>query len=123
MEVSKKQITDGLIRFIDGVLMPQCKDKQTSLILSMSKDMLKKKGDLIDSFLDNSLISSVIIEDDGMYEISHFIDSMKNVLTENNYPITLPTIPLLAPDSTTLHLTANNFDQLVNYIVPQSDDD
>lgn len=118
MEVSKKQIIDGVIRFIDGVLIPQCKDKQTAFVLSMSKDMIKK-GSYIDIFLDNPLISSVITEENGMYELGSFVDSMREILDDIDYPITLPSIPLLAPDETRLILTSQDFERLVSYIQPQ----
>jgi len=118
MEVSKKQIIDGTIRFIDGVLIPQCKDKQTAFVLSMSKDMIRK-GSLVDTFLDNPLISSVITEENGMYELSSFVDSMRGILDDIDYPITLPSIPLLAPDETRMILTSQDFERLVSYMQPQ----
>lgn len=122
MNVTKKQITDGLVKFIDNMI-PQCKDKQTSLILLMSKDMLKKKSDMIDIFLDNPLVASAITEEDGMYNITYFVDSMRGILDDMDYPVVLPSIPLLAPDEVKFNVTAGDFERLISYIQPPAIDE
>ena len=122
MNVTKKQITDGLVKFIDNMI-PQCKDKQTSLILLMSKDMLKKKSDMIDIFLDNPLVASAITEEDGMYNITYFVDSMRGILDDMDYPVVLPSIPLLAPDEVKFNVTAEDFERLISYIQPPAIDE
>ena len=122
MNVTKKQITDGLVKFIDNMI-PQCKDKQTSLILLMSKDMLKKKSDMIDIFLDNPLVASAITEEDGMYNITYFVDSLRGILDDMDYPVVLPSIPLLAPDEVKFNVTAGDFERLISYIQPPAIDE
>lgn len=122
MNVTKKQITDGLVKFIDNMI-PQCKDKQTSLILLMSKDMLKKKSDMIDIFLDNPLVASAITEEDGMYNITYFVDSMRGILDDMDHPVVLPSIPLLAPDEVKFNVTAGDFERLISYIQPPAIDE
>ena len=117
MQVSKKRIVDGVIKFVDDSLIPQIYDGQVRFVLSMIKDTMKKKPNMIDTFLDNSIISSSISENDGMYEIGHFVDTMRGILEEcESYPITIPKVPLLSPDEKIVRINANDFEKLVNAI-------
>lgn len=117
MQVSKKRIVDGVAKFIDDTLIPQIYDGQTRFVLSMIKDTMKKRPDMVDTFLDNPIISSSIIEDDGMYEVGHFVDTMRGILEDCEcYPITIPKVPLLSPESKNIKINASDFESLVNFI-------
>ena len=117
MQVSKRRIVDGVARFIDDTLIPQIYDGQTRFVLSMIKDTMKKRPDMVDTFLDNPIIATSIIEDEGMYEIGRFVDTMRGILEDCEcYPITIPKVPLLSPDSKIIKISASDFESLVNYI-------
>ena len=117
MQVSKKRIVDGVARFIDDTLIPQIYDGQTRFVLSMIKDTMKKRPDMVDAFLDNPIISSLIIEDDGMYEVGHFVDTMRGILEDCEcYPITIPKVPLMSPEAKIIKINASDFESLINFI-------
>ena len=119
MEVTKKQIADGVSAFIDNCLMPSS-DGQMKLVLTMAKDSIRK-GDVLDSFLDNSMIENIIIEDNNMYDISRFVQVMKDVYEDcDYYPITIPSVPLISPQERILKITEPHFDKLVHYIMPET---
>lgn len=117
MQVTKRHIVDGVIRFIDDTLIPETYDGQLRFVLSMVKDTIKKKPETVDSFLHNPVIASSIEEDDGVYEIAHFVDTMRNILEECEcYPITVPEVPLFSPTTKVVKITASDFEKLVNDI-------
>ena len=119
MEVSKKQIADGVSTFIDNCLIPSA-DGQTKLVLTMVKDGIRK-GDALDSFLDNPMIETVITEDNNMYDVSRFIQVMKDVYEDcDYYPITIPSVPLISPQERIVKITEAHFDKLVHYIIPET---
>ena len=67
------------------------------------------------------MISSIITEDNGMYDISRFIQVMKETFDDNEYyPITIPSIPIVSPQERILKISEPHFDKLVNYIQPPS---
>lgn len=122
MRVTKKQITDGLVKFISETLIPDSHDGQLKFVLSMMKDTIRKKPDTVDYFLDNPVISSSIIQDDDMYEIGHFADTMRDILEEcEYYPITVPEIPLLSPTRKVVKITESDFESLVSAIKGEED--
>lgn len=123
MKVTKKQIIDGVAMFIENCLIPSVSDGQIILVLCMVKANLKKNSILVDSFLDNTMVSSVITESEGMYDISTFVKVMKDILEDNDFPIIIPSVPLISPQKSVMHLTEAQFDKLVSYIVPDDNDD
>lgn len=117
MQVSKKKIIDGVAKFIDDTLIPQIYDGQVRFVLSMIKDTMKKKPDMVDIFLDNPIIATSIPEEGGLYEVGHFIDTMRSVLDDcEYYPITIPKVPLLSTEEKLIKISASDFEALVSNI-------
>lgn len=124
MKVTKKQINDGVTKFITETLIPNNHDGQLKAVLYMMKDTIRKKPDTIDYFLDNPVISSSIIQEDDMYEIGHFTDTMRSILEDcDYYPITVPEVPLLSPSEKVLKITSSDFEALINSIKGDDEDD
>lgn len=119
MEVSKKQIADGVSAFIDNCLIPSS-DGQMRLVLTMAKDSIRK-GSALDYFLENPMIENVITEENDMYDITRFVQVMKDVYEDSDYyPINIPSIPLISPQERILKITEPHFDKLVHYIMPET---
>jgi hypothetical protein len=119
MEVSKKQIADGVSAFIDNCLIPSS-DGQMRLVLTMTKDSIRK-GSALDYFLENPMIENVITEENDMYDITRFVQVMKDVYEDSDYyPITIPSIPLISPQERILKITEPHFDKLIHYIMPET---
>lgn len=117
MLVTKEQLIDGVIKFINTDLIPQVGDRNTKFVLAMAKDSLKEDSDLADDFLQSPMVASLIKESNGEYDISHFSSILKNVLTEyNSFPVTIPKIPLFSPTEKVLKITAEDVDKLLKYI-------
>jgi len=117
MQVTKRHIVDGVVRFINDTLIPETYDGQLRFVLSMMKDTIRKKPETVDAFLDNPVISSSITEDDGVYEIGHFVDTMRGILEDCEcYPITVPEVPLFSPQRKVVKITASDFESLINDI-------
>jgi hypothetical protein len=120
MMISKDQLVNAVVKFIAADLIPQVGDRNTKFVLAMAKDSLKENGDLADEFLHSPMVSSLIKEEDGMYDITHFSSILKNVLSEyQSFPVTIPKIPLFSPTEKVLKITAEDIDKLMKYIVPE----
>lgn len=121
MMVNKKQLVNGVVKFIEADLIPQIGDRNTKFVLAMAKDSLKENNDLADDFLHSPMVSTLIKEEDGEYDISHFSTILKNVLTEyQSFPVTIPKIPLFSPVEKVLKITAEDIDKLMKYILGES---
>ena len=117
---SKKEMSDALIKFITNDLMNDIDDKHLKFTLCMAKKAMKENPDLLDGFLDSPIVSSVIKEQDGMYDIDSFAKTMKNVLSEyDSYTIMIPKIPMFAPKDNVLKITAADVDKILMYLHPE----
>lgn len=115
--VTKEQLINCVIKFIATELIPQVGDRNTKFVLAMAKDSLKENSDLADDFLHSPMVSSLIKEQDGMYDISNFSSILRNVLAEyQTFPVTIPKIPLFSPTEKVLKITAEDVDKLMKYI-------
>lgn len=120
MMITKEQLINGVVKFIAADLIPQVGDRNTKFVLAMAKDSLKENGDLADDFLHSPMVSSLIKEEDSMYDISNFSTILKSVLSEyQSFPVTIPKIPLFSPTEKVLKITAEDVDKLMKYISPQ----
>ena len=117
--ISKKQLINGVVKFIETELIPQIGDRNTKFVLSMAKDSLREDNDLADSFLHSPMVSTLVKEEDGEFDVSHFSTILKNVLSEyQSFPVTIPKIPLFSPTEKVLKITAEDVDKLMKYIMP-----
>ena len=114
---SKKQIADALIKFINNDLMNDIDDKHLKFSLCMSKKALKENPSILDHFMTSPLVSSVIKETDGMYDVDMFAKTLKNVLSEyDSYSITVPKMPMIGPKDCVIKITAADVDKIVSYL-------
>lgn len=118
--IKKEDLINGVIKFIGSELIPYVGDRNTKFVLAMAKDSLKEDPDLADDFLHSPMVSSLIKEDDGEYDISHFFTILKSVLAEyNSFPVTIPKIPLFSPTEKVLKITSEEVDKLMKYVMPE----
>lgn len=119
--ITKEQLINGVVKFITADLIPQVGDRNTKFVLAIAKDSLKQDPDLADEFLHSPMVSTLIKEEDGMYDISQFSSILKNVLSEyQSFPVTIPKIPLFSPVEKILKITAEDVDKLMKYILPET---
>lgn len=124
MMIKKEDLINGVVKFIGAELIPLVGDRNTKFVLAMAKDSLKQDNDLADEFLRSPMVSTLIKEQDGEYDISHFFTILKSVLAEyNSFPITIPKIPLFSPVEKVLKITAEDVEKLMKYVMPAAEDD
>ncbi|SEP79544.1 hypothetical protein SAMN04487977_101449 [Treponema bryantii] len=114
---TKKQIADALVKFIHNDLINDIDDKHSKFSLCMAKKALRENQDILDYFLESPVVSSVIKEQDGMYDIDVFAKTLKNVLNEyDSYSITIPKIPMFAPKDCVIKITSADVDKIISYL-------
>lgn len=119
--VSRKLIVNAVSKFITTDLIQGIDDMQVKFALSLVKQNLIDNPSVIDNIFENTFISSVIHEENGMYDIDDFVMILKKVLSEyDSYPITIPKIPLILPSEKTIRIEINDIDKIMSYINSES---
>lgn len=117
MLVTKKQLVNGLIKFIETELVPNVSDRNKKFVLAMAKDSLKENNNLIDIFLESPMVATLVPSSDDEYDVEQFSTILKGLLEEyQTFPITIPKIPLFSPMEKTIRISAEDVDKLMNYI-------
>ena len=119
--VSKKQIANGVAKFITNDLIPDLEGEKLRFVLMVAKKSMRDNPSMLDAFLDNPMIATVMKKDGDMYDIEGFTNVMRNSIAESSeYPITIPKIPLLMNENQTVKITSADIDKLYSYIVGET---
>ena len=118
---TKKEIADAVVKFINTDLMGDIDDRHLKFTLCMAKKALHENPDLMDGFLKSPIVATVVKEHDGEYDVDVFARTLKNLLNEyESYSITVPHIPMFAPESYKIKITAGDVDKVMSYLKPET---
>lgn len=119
--ISRKTLANAINKFITNDLIQVIDDTQVKFALSLVKQSIAENPCVIDEFLNNTFISIVIQENDGMYDIDDFVNMLKKVLTEyGGYPVIIPKIPIVLPNEKTIRIESSDIDKIMSYITEES---
>lgn len=114
---TKKQIAEAAAKFIGADLVDAVESPRTRFALSMAKKSLLKNPHIISGFLDSPMVAGVIGEKDGEYDVDLFAKTLKAFLGEcDSYYITIPGIPMFAPEESKIRITAEDVDKVLSYL-------
>ena len=107
MRVTKNQIVNGLVSYIQQEIMPKMDDDRALKILfSVAVNAIKANDKLIDKYLSNDIVKALIDDDgSGNYDIERLMDWIRTSVEEYGaFPVIVPPIPLVSPREITLRL-------------------
>ena len=107
MRVTRNQIVNGLVAYIQQEIMPKMDDDRALKILfSVAVNAIKANDKLIDKYLSND-IARALIDDDGSgnYDVERLMDWIRTSVEEYGaFPVIVPPIPLVSPREITLRM-------------------
>jgi len=107
MRVTRNQIVNGLVAYIQQEIMPKMDDDRALKILfSVAVNAIKANDKLIDKYLSNDIVRALIDDDgSGNYDIERLMDWIRTSVEEYGaFPVIVPPIPLVSPREITLRL-------------------
>lgn len=114
---SKKEIANGVAKFISNDILNDVGDKHLRFVLCMAKEALQNNPDVIDRFLGSPLVANVLKNEDDDYDVDSFARTLRNVLSAyDSFSISVPAVPVFAPKENSLKITASDIDRLLEYI-------
>ena len=115
---TKKEIADAVAKFIASDLMEGVDDKRLKFTLCMAKKALVRNPEIVDGFFESPIVSGVVKEQGGEYDLDLLARTLKAVIAENEYYwITIPAIPMFAPQEQ-IKITAEDVDKILSYLKP-----
>lgn len=114
---SKKEIADGVAKFISNDILNDVGDKHLRFVLCIAKEALQNNPDVIDRFIGSPLVANVLKNEDDDYDVDSFARTLRNVLSAyDSFSISVPAVPVFAPRESTVKITASDIDHLLEYI-------
>ena len=107
MRVTRNQIVNGLVAYIQQEIMPKMDDDRALKILfSVAVNAIKANDKLIDKYLSNDIVRTLIDDDgSGNYDVERLMDWIRTSVEEYGaFPVIVPPIPLVSPREITLRL-------------------
>ena len=115
MRVTKIQIVRGVGDYVRGEILPKMADnKAMQIVLSIGVNAALANSKTVDAILGNGVIKALLNDDgSGTYEIEAVADSMRTAIEQyGSFPVRIPPIPFVSPNEITLHLDANDIDEI-----------
>lgn len=118
MSVTKQQIVNGIIKYINAEVINKIPDKPLKIALAIGVSMIDKKPEVIDAFFEDDRISKILNKkDDGTYDIGEIIEVIENTLAQyGDFPIKIPPIKFISPTEKELSFSTSDIRKLKDYI-------
>ena len=113
MKVTKDQMINGIVSYIDSDVIPKIGDKSAQIMVSIAVKAVRANSNLIDAIFGNPTVKSLLKEADGMYEIDDIFEYVEESIHEfGPFPVIIPSIPLISPDEKTLSFNSEDIQQM-----------
>ena len=117
MKVSKQQMVNGLTKYVKEEVINKITDKPLKIVIAIGITALETNPSLADPILTNDIVSSLLREDDGTYDIDTAFDVIKKTLDEyGDFPVTIPAIKFVSPEEKTLTFSGKDIKKIKDYI-------
>ena len=115
--VTKHDIINGVIKFIETDMAKASGATTSKLIVLLAKNVLKKNEAVIDSFLENPIAKTLFTEQDGMYDLSTLMSVLKDTANEMGcISLSIPKVPFLLPEGDEIRLSVSDINTINDYI-------
>lgn len=115
MRVTKNQIVNGVISYIESEVIPQVgEDKATQIIVSVAVKAVQANSKLVDSVFENQLVKTLLDADEnGTYELEGIMKCVGDSLKQYGaFPVNLPAIPFISNSEKTLAFTESDIGEI-----------
>ena len=115
MRVSRNQIVDGVVDYIQSDVLPKMdNDKAVQIVLAIVLNSVTGNSKLVDGIFKNEIIRTMLGDDGtGTYDITTLFNSMQEAVDMyGSFPVSIPAIPLVSPREITLKLNADDIEMM-----------
>ena len=117
MQVTKQQIVNGVVKYSKNEIIPKVTDKTFRMIVSTATTMLEMNPDALTKWIDHPVVSSVLMENNGYYDVDMLEEALERTLEEyGDFSVKFPGIRFLSPEEKELNFSAADVKKLKAYI-------
>lgn len=115
--VTKKELLRALVAYIKTEVVPHIEDKPTRMVMSAALYAVNAKPAIIDPFLNNPLVASVLQGESGLYDTETIFKVLNDLVEEyGGIPVTIPPIKFITSTENTLTFRSGDIEKLEEYV-------
>ena len=120
--VTKKELLTGVIRYVKNEVIPHVSDRGLKMVLSAVLYAVDAKPDILDPFLNNTIVSAILQSENGlMYDTTVIFDVLDNIAKEyGGIPIVIPPVKFITATETMLTFKEGDIEELKKYVEKSS---
>ena len=120
--VTKKELLTGVIRYVKNEVIPHVSDRGLKMVLSAIIYAVDAKPDILDPFLNNTIVSAILQSENGlMYDTTVIFDVLGNLAKEyGGIPIVIPPVKFITATETMLTFKEGDIEELKKYVEKSS---
>lgn len=119
--VTKKELLTGVIRYVKNEVIPHVSDRGLKMVLSAVLYAVDAKPDILDPFLNNTIVSTILQSENGMYDTTVIFDVLGNLVKEyGGIPIVIPPVKFITATETMLTFKEGDIEELKKYVEKSS---
>ena len=118
MNVTKQQIVNGTIKYINEEIVNKVTDRPLKIALAVGVSMIDKKPEIINAFFNDDKVAKILNKkDDGTYDIGEISEVIEKTLAQyGDFPVTIPAIKFISPTEKTLNFSTFDVRKLREFI-------
>lgn len=121
MKVTKQQIISGIVKYTKNEVLNKIVDKPLKMIIATVVAMMETNPKILDNVFNNPMLSSMLYEEDGMYEIDELMEVVEDIMNEyGEFHVTIPAIKFISPMEKELSFGASDIKKLREYITSKT---
>lgn len=118
MRVTRDQLVNGIVSFVENDVIPKVEERPMRVIMGTAIYAIRANSKLLDSVFEHPTIKALLDKDDeGLYETEVLFralgDSMKKY---GSFPVIIPPIPFVSPTEKTLTFNESDISELITRI-------
>ena len=118
MRVTKEQLVNGLVEYIEEAVVPKIESKAKKILVDVGVQSIKSNPKLVDKVLENETIKALLEKDEkGEYEIGELTKTLsESVKKYGPYPVVIPSVPFIAPTEDEFAFSTEDIADLIKKI-------
>ena len=109
MRVSKTQLINGILNYVENEVIPQVGDKSIQIIVLIAIKSIRANPALADTFFNNPVVKTLLDENENGYEIDGLFKSIEESVGQYGpFPLVIPPIPIISPDEKILRFSESD---------------
>lgn len=113
MRVTKTELINGIMDYIENEVVPQVGDKPTQIIATIALNAVRANPSMADKYFELPMVKTLLDENEDGFEIDILFKAITESMKKYKaFPVTIPPVPLISPVEKILTFSESDVSEL-----------